>query len=657
MPSRTAVHINEQIKNICQSPLGNNAAAPGFFIFNKLSLESDFEEKRINVMIAAIQSILPKLKSIGEFTLESALELLGWPKDCDIDSIFLQKIREKAIEKKLVNINGDKFTAIDDSEIAAIENRKKFEHMRERFKTSLMLRLRRDFSMLLPDEVAMLASDIETSLIGYFKEAGLSLATTLFSTEKSIKSSPVPSSIIKFITESAARYDDFLKRQAFCKVAVDAFVRAGSAERDYLGRISQGFFDFHQLGVFGDAANERLKQIQATVWLVDSSLQIPALALAAPTNEVFRQNITRLKKIGVRLFTTERLFDEVYHHLLFANNVIKNDGPSSPSVIAAATGQVPYRKSNLFLEGFIRWQDAGNPCNWQGYMYQIFENYNPAEIDVRNAIQKIGIEVVPLKDWPGFSINDYAIVDECVKKITNTINDTKMNFITDSDQIIDPYKKARPEGEAFIIVKQERNGTYHILLEKEDASPSWFISSTSILNLVEPGLNITWRPEAFLRFASTVVPAADEKSSNQAFEILLWGIAQSGLNIVDDEIMERVFGGIIDQTMLDITEQHKLFENTIGQKYGESPQSVLNRVQPIHRPMAALQIANEMAQAEAVRRKDAEEIADKERKRANQAEQELNKLKKFRKKLEAKSQRGKIKAKKQKTKSSKKKRK
>jgi hypothetical protein len=296
VPSRTAVHINEQIKNVCQSPLGNTAAAPGFFIFNKLSLESDFEEKRIDVMLAAIQSILPKLKSMGDFTLEKALELLGWPKDCDIDSIFLQRIREKAIEKKLVNRNGDKFTAQDDSEAAAIENRKNFEHMRERFKTSLGLRLKRDFSMLIDNDVVAITSDIEASLIGYFKESGLSLATTLFSTEKSIKSSPVPSSIIKFITESSARYDDYLKRLAFCKIAVDVFVRAGSAERDYLGRISQGFFAFHQLGVFGDAANEKLKQIQSTVWLVDSSLQIPALALAAPINEVFSQNIIRLKK-------------------------------------------------------------------------------------------------------------------------------------------------------------------------------------------------------------------------------------------------------------------------------------------------------------------------------------------------------------------------
>jgi hypothetical protein len=121
--------------------------------------------------------------------------------------------------------------------------------------------------------------------------------------------------------------------------------------------------------------------------------------------------------------------------------------------------------------------------------------------------------------------------------------------------------------------------------------------------------------------------------------------------------MERVFGGIIDQSALDMTQQLNLYNDTVEQKYGESPQAVMKRVQPIYRPLAALQIANEMAQAEATRRKNAEEIADQERKRANLAEQRLAKLDSFRKKLDTKSQKGKRKAKKQKANALKKKRK
>jgi len=656
IPSRTVIHISEQIDKVCRSPLGNTAAAPGFFIFSKLSMENNFEQKRIDIMIAAIQSILPKLKAMGEFTLDNVLQLLGWPVDYKIDATFKEVICEKCLEDNLLILKGDKFEVRDHAETVSNENRKHFEHMRERFKGSLTLRLRRDFPALLPADISLLASDIESSLIGYFKESGLSLATTLFFSGKPKRTSPIPSSIVKFITESSARYNDLLKRQAFCKVAIDAFVRAESAERDYLGRVSQGFFAFHQLGVFGDAAIERLREVQNTVWLVDSSVQIPLLALAAPTNEVFSQSISRLNDIGLRLFTTERLFDEAYHHLLFAVNVIKNGGPSSPSVIAAATGQAPFRKSNQFLEGFIRWQEVGNPCDWHDYMYSIFENRNPGEADVKNAIRNKGIEVIPLKDWPGFSQTDYPIVDEYTKKIATIIENNMITVTQDLDQMADPYKKARPEAEAFLVVKNEKKGNYYILSKQGTNSPSWFISSTSILNLIEPGLRITWQPEAFLRFASTIAPASDEKSSDQAFEILLWGIAQSGLNIIDESIIERVFGGIIEQARLNVTQQQKLYQETIQNKYCESPEEIMGRIRPTYRPLAAVQIANEMAQNEADRRIIAENLAAKESQRAKRAEEQLKKVEAFRKKMESKSQKGKRKARKQKAKSDKNKR-
>jgi len=64
---------------------------------------------------------------------------------------------------------------------------------------------------------------------------------------------------LKFITEASTKYEDILKRQAFSTVSLDIFIRSEAAEREYLGRISHGFFAFHALGVFGEAAIERLK--------------------------------------------------------------------------------------------------------------------------------------------------------------------------------------------------------------------------------------------------------------------------------------------------------------------------------------------------------------------------------------------------------------
>ena len=70
-----------------------------------------------------------------------------------------------------------------------------------------------------------------------------------------------------------------------------------------------------------------------------------------------------------------------------------------------------------------------------------------------------------------------------------------------------------------MIVKRERSGDYYVLSECGKQSPAWFITSTSLLNKVEPGAMITWRPEAFLSFASTLTPTTEVSVS--AFESIL----------------------------------------------------------------------------------------------------------------------------------------
>ena len=171
----------------------------------------------------------------------------------------------------------------------------------------------------------------------------------------------------------------------------------------------------------GEVAFERLNQVKKIIWLIDSSAQIPALALGASTNFVFADSFLQLRNRGVRLFTTEKLFDETQEHFNFADKVIMYKSESSPDVYAAAMGQPPFRKSNQFLEGFIKWKSIGNAGDWKSYLFQIFGIRNPKKKDVRNSLLKKGIEIIDFYDWPGFSEND---VNEC-KEYTEKIIDIK----------------------------------------------------------------------------------------------------------------------------------------------------------------------------------------------------------------------------------------
>lgn len=627
VPPRIAVHINQNIERASRSALGESAAAPGFFVFNKLSAQTDFESKRLEVMLAAVRGALLSLADRPAFSIAETLHLAGWPATLPLPDDFREAVGKRAVEAGVLVATGDAFAIAPGAVEAAHQEKSRFEHLRSRFIQSLSQRLQAQFPGV--TDANDVASHIEAALTGYFREGGLTLASTLSAGTAGLTPT-VPTSVIRFINEASTRYADHLHRQAFSTVSLDAFVRAQPAEREYLGRVSQGFYGFHCLGVFGDAARERLRHVRETVWLVDSSAQIPAIALAAPANAAFRAAFDKLRALGVRLFSIERLFEETREHLWFADRVVRENGPSSPAVIASAKGIAPYRKANLFLEGFVGWQATGNPADWERYMYALSGTMGSVAEVARAAINAIGIEVFDFGHWPGFSDADFAEAAAVTEKIVQTYLRPSPGF-----ERPDYYQKAQPEAEALLVVENERAGKYAMI--SPDVSPAWFLSETSILNAVrEGGRRITWQPEAFVRFASTLSATSDQDEAERAFDVLLWSLAQSGVSVLDDRLVATVFGGVIDQARLTIAEQHLAYEAVLGEKYGESIERVLDRVPVVQQPLAALQLANERAAKESALRTHAEAVAGEAVKRAVSAEKELTSLDRSRRKRDEK---------------------
>ena len=632
VPPRVSIPITQSLARVSESPLGRNAAAPGFFVFNKLAAQTSFDEKRVEVVTSAIRSALPQLQPADPFTLAEALELVGWPPSLPMSASLQQTVGQKLVEDGVLLVADDRFSIAPGAVAKAAQEKGRFDHMRDRFNQALRLKLRRDFPALGEDQATEVARDIEAALTGFFREGGLTLASTLSATATGL-SITVPASVVTFINEASARYPDHLRRQAFSTISLDAFVRPNNSERDYLGRISQGFFAFHLLGVFGDAAAERLRHAQETVWLVDSSAQIPAVAIGSTAHNAVRSAFNFLRQLNIRLLSTESLFDETREHLWFADRVIQQYGVNSPYVIAAAKGYTPYRKTNEFLEGFIGWQAAGNPADWRRYMYGIGGSVEIKDTLIR-AMSKAGIDVVAFSDWPGFVQEDYAEAEGVTETVVATYGDRQDDHLQQPDF----YQKAKPEAEALFIVKNERQGKYHMVSEDGVPSPAWFLSETSILNSVDPGPRITWTPEAFVRFASTLGATSDQESADRAFDMLLWSLAQTGVSVLDDRVALGVFGGVIDQARLTVTEERAAYDSVLGDKYGEPIQSVLDRIPKLQQPMAAWQLANERAARETALRSQAQGIAGKAVKRAKAAEEKLRSVEHFLRKQEQKRQ-------------------
>lgn len=638
IPPRVAVHVKSQIARVSQPPPGRSPAATAFLVFNRLAAAEHYEERRLQVIVAAIESALPSLRG-RSFTIQQALEVAGWPVGAPLPAQASAEVAGHAVARTLIQPDGDVFRAAGDEQV--IEARlSQFDLLRERFITSLELRMKREFPGLQADGSRRIAQAVETALTGYFREGGLTLATTLMTTQP--PAPHLPSSMLEFITEASAQFDTLLERQAFTAVSIDAFVSAEAPEREYLGRISQGFLAFHCLGAFGELAEERWTHARETVWLIDSNVQIPALALGASTNAAFAEAFATLKSASVRLFTTWRLFQETANHLRFAERLIREQGADSPSIIAAAMGDAPRYRSNQFLEGFVRWRAAGNPADWERYVYAATGKRQPTDQDLMARLEAVGLEVVDLSAWPGFAQEGFARRDDLTERIKQATQQLRRQVAATSADYDEEWldAKAQPEAEAVLIIGGERDGQYHILSTTGQSSPAWFISSTSLLNAVaarESAMpeRITWQPEAFLGFVSTLVPALAASSAEGAFERLLWSFARSGVTLLDEATVQAVFGGVIDEATLAITEQRELYNQTVAAKYGESPEAVLGRMRPSARPLAALQLEKEMAQVREgqVVKLQREKLAQQDR--AKKAEGELAKVDRFRKRMQA----------------------
>ena len=334
------------------------------------------------------------------------------------------------------------------------------------------------------------------------------------------------------ISNVSATYPTTLDRQVFLDTSIRIFVQSSASEKEYLGRIAQGYFAFHALGAFGESSKQIYQEAKSTIWLIDSSAQIHGLANGSSLFRSFHDCFVNFKLLGVRLFTTYQLFHETFEHLIFANEEIAKYSPDHPYIYSAAQGESPYTKANVFLEGFIAWSGAGNTRNWNLYLKTIIGNDQLNEANVKKALLNIGIEVVELENWPGYSSEIQGEKTDQIDRIIEKMNE--YGYFKSDDLIEDRetflYNKASPEAEALIIVDKEREGVFNILCPTSAKKPAWFISDTSILNTINRSRKMTWQTSAFLRFALTVFPQSSNELYRSTFDSFLMDLSQAGVS-------------------------------------------------------------------------------------------------------------------------------
>jgi hypothetical protein len=277
-------------------------------------------------------------------------------------------------------------------------------------------------------------------------------------------------------------------------------------------------------------------------------------------------------------------------------------------------------------------------------MSTIYGTANPRMPDMERRLGELGIDVVEFSDWPGFEgERDYADQRDYVLQIATRrrrhVSAKGKGQI--SAEVDAAQRKAGPEAEALVVILRERAGLYHILSEQPgDHSHAWFISNTALLNLLVGESRVTWQSEAFLRFADAL-PSADANDPERSFGILLHTIARTGVPLLDEDTIARAFKSTIDQTRLVLSQQHERHAAAIEKEYGEPAEGVIERLSPMRRPLAALQLVNQanehLSRQAAALARDKKEAEDK----TEAMKSELDKVAGFRQKLDARKAKGK----------------
>lgn len=628
-------------------------AATALHVFNRLGECAGDAVDRIRVLIAAVAGGYRPLKKMEPFTLDDALLALGWP-----DSVYRNKEFSKALETALIkerlfqkSPEGLRTTVAGD--VLVEEQQAEYQHVLQRFTSSVQLRIRGCpvFGSLRADDVSALPGAIERALSQYFEKAGVSFASMLRDDRAS--EVPLPKGILEHVRDASTQFDDFRARLVFCSVTLDMFCEPRTAEKEYLGRISEGFFAFHSLGVFGEVGNERRRQLGDTVWLLDSNVLVHLLSNGYLPGLGTRRCGAWLVEQGIRLFTIDSLFEELRRHLVFAFRIVSEYGEESSDVMAAALGNSPYKRSNAFLHGFLETKAEGKCGTWESYCMSTIGSAANLPKALRGRLNELGVEVLHFSDWPGFEmIRNYGQQREYEDRIVKRILGTRYEEVDDATVSVglhrDPHEKAKPEAEALVIVEGERSGALDILERKGEGSAAWFVSDTSVLNAVFEGGNATWQSVSFERHVGSFMHC--QGAEDVAFSSIVESIAQSGYTVIGKEALEKAFSHLIDESSLSISQERAMLDENLGNKYSESVESVLNRLAPIDRPLAAAQLKSEALQEETRRREAADELRRKAEKKLSNAERELESVDKYVRKQAAKrEQKAKLQRRKQKS--------
>ena len=372
----------------------------------------------------------------------------------------------------------------------------------------------------------------EEVIVASFANRGLVIANNVFSGQSARPHEL--SDVFADVSNKASEIENVDVRTAFIAAMHQYIVKPNSPQRRYLASVSQGYFLFHSLGLDPRFREEKKDIFNRTVWLCDSSVILPLLAVGCQNFEYAEELFRELVDENAKLYTTQNLLKEAWDHFNWALKFMNATGTESLEFLRAALVMGSY-KQNLFLDGFIRMSADGKVNTFRDYIELVITSENVDQFSFYRTVAQFGIEEINISDLDGFVEGDWGDLEWAKAKIKK-VREERGNYRSSL--------QVESEAEVWMLLSHLQSGRY-TTLGLEDVERVYFLSQGRILDHVfNPQDFSTWTPEALYRYLSTLPNR--ELNPDLLQQCMLQEYYYAGISLIDRARYERFFGPNID---------------------------------------------------------------------------------------------------------------
>ena len=233
------------------------------------------------------------------------------------------------------------------------------------------------------------------------------------------------------------------------------------SEKVYLGLLTQAYFGKHLAGADIESAPLRREVLDTTLFICDSSFLISFLAKESTGHTAARTLIELLSITQSKPITTDLLVTETSEHAEYALRLIKNKGENSVDVLNEVLSD-----DNAFLNGYFTGGGMASGQRFVSYIADALGGTGNLHGCVTVQLKKLGIEMLPVAEWDGFSYNLYGDIEHVKQDIETRRR--KLNTFKHARQV---------EAEAVVAVLISKIRQHKLKYPKHPSENAFFFES------------------------------------------------------------------------------------------------------------------------------------------------------------------------------------